>query len=496
MRNGKEIHPFSDMIMAPVPVALAAEGLHRVAQARSPGVFQMSADKDISYEQAARHLARGIGVSEDLVQPFGGRKRFFPRTEPSTHDTRHDSISRRIRHSATQRLARYRLRLATMTATDESALASSARCHVCGQSPLDIVTEYGNFSRVTSDSKPWPKGGRLFVCPACACVQKTVDAEWEAEVGVIYDSYSIYHQGEGAEQSIFDQTSGGASSRSAHLINRLRSEVELPAEGRLLDVGCGNGAFLRAFSSAIPRWSLRGTELNAKYQKEVESIRGVEALHVGGPAEVPGRFNVVTLVHVLEHIPDPQRLLTQLWDKLEPGALLVIEVPSFRRNPFDLLIADHITHFDKTTILQPVRAAGYDVVIVTETWIHKELSVVARKGSGRTSSDKPFSEPALQPLLTRLRWLSAVVEAAAKLSTSSRLGLFGTSIAATWLFEELAGRVDFFVDEDLNRAGRRYMDRPVYLPSDVPAGSQVFIALPPGFGEPVESKAGEMLFGL
>lgn len=90
MRNGKEIHPFSDMTMAPVPVALAAEGLHRVAQARSPGVFQMSADKDISYEQAARHLARGIAVSEDLVQPsMAGKSGLVPGSLPlhTTLDT-------------------------------------------------------------------------------------------------------------------------------------------------------------------------------------------------------------------------------------------------------------------------------------------------------------------------------------------------------------------------------------------------------------------------
>ncbi len=70
MRKGNEIHPFSDMVMAPVPVELAAEALHCVARVRSPGFFQMSADKDITYEQAARHLAGGLGTDEDLIQPI------------------------------------------------------------------------------------------------------------------------------------------------------------------------------------------------------------------------------------------------------------------------------------------------------------------------------------------------------------------------------------------------------------------------------------------
>jgi SAM-dependent methyltransferase len=376
-----------------------------------------------------------------------------------------------------------------MTATPDFASASVPhQCHVCDELPLDAVADYAKFSRVTSDSKPWPKGGRLFVCPFCACVQKTVDAEWESEVGRIYDSYSIYHQSEGTEQSVFDQVSGAVSSRSAHLLQRLRSQVELPDTGRLLDVGCGNGAFLRAFSLALPHWSLRGTELNTRYQQEIESIPGVEALHVGGPAEVPGCFDLIALVHVLEHVPEPRKLLAELWDKLEFGGVLVLQVPAFLCNPFDLLIADHITHFSKCTILRPVRAAGYEVVIVTDDWIPKELTVVARKGSRPASSGRSPSESALQPLLSRLQWLSAAVTMATGLAASSRLGLFGTSIAATWLFDELGGRVDFFVDEDANRAGRAYMDRPVYLPNDVPAGSQVFVALPPGFAELVKAR--------
>lgn len=84
IRNGREIHPFSDMVMAPVPLALAVDGLQCVAQARSPGVFQMSADKDISYEQAARHLARRVGAGENLIQPVrAAESGFFPGPNPA-----------------------------------------------------------------------------------------------------------------------------------------------------------------------------------------------------------------------------------------------------------------------------------------------------------------------------------------------------------------------------------------------------------------------------
>ena len=128
------------------------------------------------------------------------------------------------------------------------------------------------------------------------------------------------------------------------------------------------------------------------------------------------------------------------------------------------------------------------MVMVTEDWVPKELTVVARKGSGATSDQKFPSESSLEPLRTRIDWLNAVVTTASELSALSPLGLFGTSIAATWLFDELKGQVDFFVDEDPNRAGRKYMDRPVHVPGDVPAGSRVFLALPPDFAASVKAR--------
>ena len=70
LRRGQEIHPFSDMRLAPVPLSLAASVLHRVTEQRLPGVLQLSGDRDISYEEAARIGARVLGASEKLIQPI------------------------------------------------------------------------------------------------------------------------------------------------------------------------------------------------------------------------------------------------------------------------------------------------------------------------------------------------------------------------------------------------------------------------------------------
>jgi dTDP-4-dehydrorhamnose reductase len=69
LKTGKVIHPFSDMVMAPVSLAFAVKVLREVTERRLPGIFHVSAIQDVSYEEAAQHIARELGVEMKLVQP-------------------------------------------------------------------------------------------------------------------------------------------------------------------------------------------------------------------------------------------------------------------------------------------------------------------------------------------------------------------------------------------------------------------------------------------
>lgn len=351
-------------------------------------------------------------------------------------------------------------------------------CHACGQFTLHHVPGFSTFRRVTSDCRPWPAGGRLCICQTCGCVQKPADAAFERESADIYSGYAIYHQSGGAEQAVFD-ASGQAATRSSRLVAALRSQVSLPARGRLLDVGCGNGATLRAFSEAEPAWSLTGTERNDSHRRQIEAIPGVESLHTCDLQDIPGRFDVVTMVHVLEHVPRPTTFLAAARSKLSADGVLVVEVPDTARNPFDLLIADHCTHFTAATAALVLYRALCPAVLVAEDWVPKELTLVARPAMTRTSLPPPLSPSSSRKRVERdLGWLSRLRESARQLAQRRAFGLFGTSIAAAWLFGELEGAVSFFVDEDPNRVGKTFLDRPIYHPSKVAAGSHVLLALP------------------
>lgn len=361
-------------------------------------------------------------------------------------------------------------------------LVSEVRCHVCAAPSLEEVQGFARLCRVTSDCKPWPSGGRLFICDECRSVQKLIDLEWLTEIERIYKDYTIYFQSEGVEQAVFDGTSGQAALRSVRLLEALAAHVKLPETGRLLDLGCGNGAMLRAFSQFATGWTLAGVEMSEKNRVAVESIERVEAFYTCQPEQVPGTFDLISMIHMLEHIPNPGEYLLKLQDKLNPGGLLLIQLPNYLENPFDLLVADHASHFTAQTAAELIGRCGYEAKAVATDWIPKELTVVARKAerderAQAVTNNARLKADSLTMTKEAVRWLEETRKRARLCASKGSFGIFGTSIAAMWLFAEMEDAVSFFVDEDPSRVGRTIMGRKIYHPSEAPTGSHVFIAL-------------------
>jgi SAM-dependent methyltransferase len=212
------------------------------------------------------------------------------------------------------------------------------RCHVCGDQNFEVFDEYSRFHRVTSDCKPMPCGGTLGLCHSCGCVQKLINTTWQADTDAIYDAYSIYYQSAGTEQVVFDQKSGTPTSRSLQILNCVSQVMQLPETGKHLDIGCGNGALLHQFHEKFPEWTLFGIELNEKYKDMVEAIPRVEKMYVSSqPDIIHDIFNSITMVHVLEHILHPREYLEKIHALLTYEGFLIIEVPFFVKNPYDLL---------------------------------------------------------------------------------------------------------------------------------------------------------------
>jgi SAM-dependent methyltransferase len=355
------------------------------------------------------------------------------------------------------------------------------KCHLCGSSQLRLISAYHGMSRVTSDCQPWPSGGTLGVCEDCHLVQTSADARWEAEIKRIYGQYLIYHQSGGVEQSVFAVSGDGAGKlRSEVIVQALLKHHSLPKQGTHLDLGCGNGAFLRAASAALPGWSLHASEWDDKHIETLAAIPGFQTLHTGSWETIPGTYDLISMVHVLEHIVSPLTVLGTIRRLLAPGGVLLIEVPNCVINPYMLLIADHCSHFSKDGLSALVTSAGFEVLQASDTWVQKELTIIARASLNTPPAVPVLPEADAVAIIKGVHKLETIQARAsvAAVAAPATFGIFGTSIAATWLDSQLGSAVTFFVDEDPNRSTGSHLGKPILSPERVPPGASVFIALP------------------
>ncbi|MFM8683084.1 MAG: hypothetical protein ACKOEG_04790, partial [Chthoniobacterales bacterium] len=178
------------------------------------------------------------------------------------------------------------------------------------------------------------------------------------------------------------------------------------------------------------------------------------------------------------HIEDPVACLTALRRRARDGALLLVQVPDWSENPFALAIADHATHFTPRVLEQVARMAGWEPVAAPSHIVPKELTLLARAGEV-DASDLSVAQSAASRLEQRLNWLQGVRRQAQGLDESAaRFGIFGTAVAGTWL-AGCCKRVDFFIDEDPSRIGRKHLGVPILSPSQVPADADVFVGMAP-----------------
>lgn len=219
------------------------------------------------------------------------------------------------------------------------------------------------------------------------------DPAWQEGSRAIYSQYEVYHQSGGIEQTIFHAATGRGRSRSQAIVEGFLQTAQVPEKGRLLDVGCANGNFLQAFGPALPGWQLNGSEFDTRHQARVEALPGVDRFYTGPLEAIPGTFDAISFIHVIEHIAAPTRLLRTVREKLNPGGWLLIEVPDCLINPFMLLVADHASHFCPVTLSAVVTNAGFEVLCADDAWVAKEISLLARRTDGPPPATQNWPPP-------------------------------------------------------------------------------------------------------
>lgn len=172
------------------------------------------------------------------------------------------------------------------------------------------------------------------------------------ELGKYYES-TDYISHTDSKRTLFEKAyhfvKGIALKKKLNLINSLQK-----TKGAILDVGAGTGEFL--LEAQLNGWQTTGVEPSDK-AKQIARNKGVSFVETLAQLE-DHSFDVITMWHVLEHVPDLNHQIKELKRLLKPTGSLIIAVPNFKSfdaqyygkywAAYDVPI--HFWHFSKTAI--------------------------------------------------------------------------------------------------------------------------------------------------
>ncbi|MFD2825099.1 class I SAM-dependent methyltransferase [Leeuwenhoekiella polynyae] len=154
--------------------------------------------------------------------------------------------------------------------------------------------------------------------------------------------------------------------KSYMLKKKLKLVSDYSATGSLLDIGAGTGDFLKVAKNK--GWDVEGIEPSEIARTHAETKELLLYADEGGVGEQT--FDVITMWHVLEHVPNLQKQINWLAEHLDKNGTLIIAVPNFNSCDAKMYkefwaawdVPRHLHHLSAKSIKTLFSKNGFEVI--------------------------------------------------------------------------------------------------------------------------------------
>ncbi len=146
-------------------------------------------------------------------------------------------------------------------------------------------------------------------------------------------------------------------------------------QGRVLDIGCGTGEFLAHLMSR--GYLVEGVEPELKAREQAISNHSIAVVPSVEQLANKEYYQVITMWHVLEHVPDVRATFKKLFALLADHGILIIAVPD--RESWDNQhygthwaawdVPRHLTHFRRNDIHRLLHEHGFELLSTKKMWL-------------------------------------------------------------------------------------------------------------------------------
>lgn len=230
-----------------------------------------------------------------------------------------------------------------------AGLRSHSVCTLCGGSTKTLMTHNG-----------FP----IVRCNTCTFMFALVPPE--CDLTAIYADDAYWNGG--CDYGYPDYEQAWRDARRL-LLGRLDRLQTITRPGRMLEIGCAAGYFLR--EASLRGWQVCGVEVSPTMRRRAQEVAGgavFASLKEVAARELP--FDCVAMFEVIEHLHEPLAFMKDVLAMMKPGAVLVLSTPNFAapealRNPQNhhwFCPPAHVSYFRADTLRDCILKAGFETV--------------------------------------------------------------------------------------------------------------------------------------
>lgn len=222
-------------------------------------------------------------------------------------------------------------------------------CPICKSSKNTLINEFKKYQFFTDSSVPKKTDIKNVQCNKCFFIFQNPAYTREALSKLFAEATLSY---------------GNTVKSKQDQIRWFKNNNLIWENSSILDVGCWDGDFLNYFPDYVKKY---GVDIDKNIIKE--SLKKNKKLNLFyGDFEyfkTKKKFDIISILHVLEHLRNPIKVLKNLRNLLKDSGKLVVEVPVLenqKTNSIDGFVTiQHMSHFSKTSLFNMLTLSGWNV---------------------------------------------------------------------------------------------------------------------------------------
>jgi len=362
------------------------------------------------------------------------------------------------------------------------------QCNICSEQLSNPVFISPGKS-ITSLCEILPGKTEVYFCGNCGHVQtlalENIESYYDTDYKILIDSEE--------EDQLYQVIGDKKIFRFDHQVNMLLEKLKLPSGASILDFGCAKATTLKKLLTVRNDLDAYVFDVSKMYIPFWDKFipKQNQATYTT-PAEWNGKFDFIQSFFVMEHVAKPNEMLDQVHSLLKTGGQIYFIVPNVSTNIADFVVADHVNHFSRCSLLHLFSSVGFTDVSIDDQSHNGAFIVYARKSASSTgvrcnSAEVGFYSAKVKDMANFWNTLSQkIISFENENKYISTAAIYGSGFYGTFISTCLRDfdKVKYFVDNNPFRQGKELLGKPVVSPADPGNDVEiVYVGLNPNFAK-------------